>query len=812
MRQILRRLGLSPVFTTITILTLALGIGANSAVFTVINAVLFKPLPIADSDRLVALWHTAPGVGITELNMSPSNYFLYREEGRAFTDVALWRGEAVTVTGTAAPEQIQSLYITDGFLPLLQVQPILGRSFTPKDDSPGQPGTVMLTHGYWQRKFGADPGIVGKRILIDSQAREVIGILPSSYSFMSRDTSVLLPFQINRSEVRLGNFSHQGIARLKPGLTLEAANSDIARMLPRLTTKFPPPPGMSPKVFEEARISPTLRLLKDHLIGDLTQVLWVLMAAIGLVLFIACANVANLVLVRVDGRDREIAVRSALGASRFHILKDLLTETAILGLAGGLVGVGIAYGAIRLLHVMAPPYLPRLNEINLDATTLAFTLLLAILSGLLLGLIPAFKLFRRSFQQSLRSGGRTMSEGHRFRDALVIIQVALAVVLLIGAGLMIRTMTALTKVQPGFTQPEQLTTFHISIPQSLVPDSKNVLRAAQDLKSKLESIPGVQSVGIGNSITMDGNDSNDPIFAEGVNYREGQLPPIRRFKFVSPNYFATLGNPLTAGRDLSWNDITDTHNVVLLSENLASELFGNPNAALGKRIRENPKGPWREVIGVVGNEHDDGVDRPATKCVYWPLSVKDMYGRDQVTRRDYAIAVRTNRTGTTSLMNEIRNAVWSINPNLPIANPQSMQAIYARSMARTSFTLTMLSISSGLALLLGIIGIYGVISYSVSQRTREIGIRLALGSPTEKVRNLFLGHAIKLTFIGVAAGLAIAFPTGKLLASLLYDIKPTDPATYLSVAAALLIAAALAAYLPARRATRLSPMASLAAD
>jgi predicted permease len=815
MRQILRRLKRSPLFTAITILTLGLGIGANTAVFTVIHAVLIKPLPFEASDQLVGVWQSAPGVGITDLNASPSTHFLYSEENKVFSSIALWRDQSVNVTGGVEPERIPSLVVTESLLPLLGVQPVLGRRFTAQDDAPKAPETVMLSYGYWQRKFGGAPEVLGKRILLDSRAHEVIGVLPAGFRFMNEDPSVVVPFQLNRSEVRLGNFSHQSVARLKPGVTLAQANADMARMLTMLTQKFPPPPGMSAKAFEEARITPNLRFLKDDVIGDIGKVLWVLMGVIGIVLLIACANVANLLLVRVDGRERELSVRAALGATRAHIAGDLLLESLLLGVAGGVTGVGIAFASIRLLHYLTPPYLPRIEEIALSAESLAFSAGLSIVAGLLLGLIPVWKHAGRRLNQALRSGGRTMSEGrerHFARNGLVVVQVGLAMVLLVGAGLMIRSMNALTRVEPGFTQPEQVMTFRLSIPSSLVPEAKNVIRAQQDVMEKLSVIAGVKSVGMSSSITMDGNNSNDPLYVEGVSYREGQLPAIRRYKWVSPNYFSTMGNPLKAGRDLNWTDITDMRAVVMVSEKLATELWGSPGAAIGKRVRESEKGVWREVIGVVGNERDNGVDQPAVASVYWPLAVKQMYGEEVQVSRSMGVAIRSQGAGTATLMNSIRQAVWAVNPNVPIANPRTLQAIYARSLARASFTLTMLSIASGLALLLGVIGIYGVISYTVSQRTREIGIRLALGSPEATVRNMFVVHGLKLALIGVVAGVAAAIPLGKLLSSLLYEVSSADPFTYVAVAVALVASAVLAAFLPARRASRVSPLESLAGD
>lgn len=819
LRVLARRMGRSPGFAAVTVLTLALGIGANTAVFAVLNSVLFKPLPFAEAERLVAVWHSAPGVNIPELNASPSTHFTYAEENRVFSGIALWRQEGNTVTndrGSAPdPERVQSLVVTHGFFPVLQVQAQRGRVFAEKDDAPGQPPTVLLTHGFWQRKYGADPGILGKKVLLDSVAYEVIGVLPESFKFMGVDASVVRPFQLDRAKVRLGNFSHQSVARLKPGVALQQANADIARMLPMVQQKFPPPPGLSVKMFESARIGPNLRPLKDDLVGDIGSFLWVLMAAIGIVLFIACANVANLLLVRVEGRSREIAVRAALGSTRGRLAAEILLESTMLGMVGGVAGLGVAYGTLQLLHYLAPPYLPRLEEIRLDGLALAFAFGLSLLAGLLLGLLPAWKNLGARLQFALRSGGRTMSEGrerHRARNTLVVVQVALAVVLLIGAGLMLRTMSALQSVQPGFREPGNLAVFRLSVPESAAPNAQALANVFRQVESKLAAIPGVQSVAATSAIPMDGNNSNDPLFAEGKVYAENTIPPIRRYKWLTPGYFQTMGNALKAGRDLTWTDIVEYRPVILLSENLAVEMFETPQGAIGKRVRETPNSPWREVIGVVGNERSDGVHLEAPKTAYWPFIVKSMYGQEFQNQYGLSFVLRTTRAGTGALLDEIRRAVWSVNPGLPIANPRTVETIYARSMARTSFTLTMLGIASGLALLLGVIGIYGVISYSIAQRTREIGIRLALGAPEGDVSRMFLSHGLKLAAIGAAIGIAAAYPLGRLLSSLLYGVSPVDPVTYVLATLSLVAAAGLAAFLPARKATRISPVQALGSD
>jgi predicted permease len=802
-------------FTGITVITLAIGIGANTAIFSVANGVLLKPLPYSSPERLVSIWQTAPGLNIKEINASPATYLTYREEGRTFEDIGLWQRDSVSVTGIAEPEEVPCLSVTDGTLPILGIQPVLGRGFTRKDDSPGSPETVILTYGYWQRRFGGSPAAVGQRVLMDGQAREVIGVLPRSFRFMDFKPQLILPLRLDRNKVFVGNFSYQAIARLKSGITISQANADVARMLPMMGAKFPPAPGMSAKMLEDARLGPDVRPLKTDVVGDVGKVLWVLMGTVGIVLLIACANVANLLLVRAEGRQQELAIRAALGASWSQVARELLLESVTLAAAGGALGLGLAYGALRLLVVMGPANLPRLDEIAIDAPVLLFTAGISLFAGLLFGIIPVFKYAGPRLGTALRQGGRTVSEGkerHRVRNALVVLQVALALVLLISSGLMIRTMRALNHVQPGFTEPGEILTLRVSIPRAQVPQKEQVVRMDNDIMEKIAAIPGVTSVGLSNSITMDGNTDNDPIYAEGRVYSESQIPPLRRFKFITPGFFKTMGNPLLAGRDLTWTDLYDKRPSVLVSENMARELWGSPSAALGKRVRENPKAPWREVVGVVGNERDDGVSQKAPTIIYWPIIIQGFWGEPLWLQRDLAFAVRSRRSGSAGYLKEVQQAVWSMNSNLTIASVRTVREIYDRSTARTSFTLVMLSIAAGMALLLGVVGIYGVIAYSVSQRTREIGIRIALGAQQETVTQMFVRHALLLTGIGVACGLAAAVVMMRLMSALLFGVNPVDPATYGAVSVVLASAALLASYLPARKATRIEPVDALRAE
>lgn len=815
MKHLFRRLMRAPMFTVITVLTLALGIGANTAIFSVLRGVLLKPLPYPESERLIAVWYTATGIGMDTIPASPATYFTDREEGRTFEDIGLWRVDTVSVTGIAEPEQVRTVSVTDGVLPILRVQPVLGRWFTKKDDSPGSQQTVILMHGYWQTRFGGDRGILGRRILIDGAPVEVVGVMPASFRFMDSKARMLMPFQFDRNKAFIGNFSYNCIARLKPGATIEQASADVGRMIPLMLSKFKPAPGMSLQMFNSIKFGPKIRPFMQDVVGDIGKVLWVLMGTVTLVLFIACANVANLLLVRAEGRQHELAIRAALGAGWTQIARELMTESAVLGLAGGVAGLAVAQAALRGLVALNPGNLPRLEEIAIDAPVLAFTLAISLLAGVLFGLIPVFKYAGPRIGVALRQGGRSLSdsrERHRARSVLVVVQVALALVLLTGSGLMIRTVLALKRVQPGFTHPEQIMTLRVSIPDAQVKEPERVVRMHQAILDKIAGIPGVERAALVNAITMDGNDNNDPIFPEDKPELEGTVPTLRRYKFIGPGVFKTMGLPLLAGRDVEWNDIYGMRPVIILSENLARELYGSGGAAIGKRVRESPKSPWREVIGVVGNERDNGMDRPAPTIAYWPMMIDNFWGERVNVRRTIAYAIRSSRAGSVSFLDEIRRAVWSVNPDLPLADVRTVEEIQDRSMARTSFTLVMLSLASGMALVLGLVGIYGVISYSVSQRTREIGIRLALGAQEQEVRRMFLGHGLTLAGIGVAFGIAGAIAATRLMKSLLFEISPTDPVTYGAVAATLVAAALLASYVPARRATQIAPLDALRAE
>src|SRR5271169_5927013 len=474
LRQVLRRLGRAPLFTIVTLITLGVGVGANTVIFSVLEGVLLKPLPYPHPEQLIGVFDTAPGIHVNELVMSPSNYFVDREQNTTLQDIGAYQDDSLSVTGAGEPEQVQGLDVNDGTLPLLGVAPALGRMFNRQDDSPGTPETVLLSNGYWRQKFGGASSVLGRSITVDGKPRVIIGVLPPGFHFLDHpDAALIVPFKWDRNKTQLGNFSYLALARLKPGVSMAQASADMARLIPIVFRSFPPPPGFSLDLFEKARFAPNLRPLKQDVVGDVGKVLWVLMGSIALVLLIACANVANLLLVRVDGRRQELAIRAALGAGWKRIAADLLFESVILGLLGSLLGLALAYAALQVLVAMAPTGLPRIHEIGIDLPVLLFTFAIAMFSSFLFGSIPIFKYAGAHLNTGLREGGRALSQSrqqHRARNVLVVVQVALALVLLICSGLMIRTFRALMHVPPGFTEPDSLQTFRFYVPETEIPD------------------------------------------------------------------------------------------------------------------------------------------------------------------------------------------------------------------------------------------------------------------------------------------------------------------------------------------------------
>jgi putative ABC transport system permease protein len=821
LKLVLRRLRRSPGFAATVLLTLAIGIGANTAVFSVLNSVLIRPLPYPEPQQLVAMRLNAPGApGLTdfrdELRMSASMYLTFAAHNSSFQSMGVWLPGTASITGIAQPEQVNTAVITDGVLQTLDVPAAVGQWLTAADQVPRGAQRVMLSYGYWQRRFGGDPGVVGRIISVDSQSRVIAGVMPRGFKVVSYDFDLLVPAAFDPVKQSLAGFAFHGIGRLRPDVTISQADADVARLLNVWMDSWTNGPGTDPHWYLKWKITPAFQPLKEQVVGSVGNVLWVVMATIGIVMLIACTNVANLLLVRADGRQQELAVRSALGAGRWRIARELLLESVTLGLLGGAAGVGVAYAGLRLLIAIGPENLPRLSEISLDGLSIAFTLVLSVFCGLLFGSVTVLRYAPSRQAVPLLGAMRTASvsrERQRGRNLLVVAQVAMAMVLLISAVLMIRTFNAMRKVDPGFSDPKSMQVVRISIPETLVRDPQTVVRIQNSIQDKLAAIPGVSSAGFAVSVPMSGAEPNwDGIHIEGKNY-EGEQPPLRLFNYVSPGYFHTAGTRFVAGHDFAWSDIYSLRPVGILSESLARELWGSPSAAIGKRFREFPGMPWHEVIGVVQDVRENGVNQTSPATVYWPSIMRDLYGPGPLdVRRTAYFAMRSGRAGTQTFINEMQRAVWSVNSNLPLASVETMQEIYSDSMARTSFTLVMLAIAGSMALVLGIIGIYGVISYTVSQRTREIGIRLALGAQKAELKWMFVRSALVLTAIGVAIGVGSAAGLMQLMKSLLFGISPLDPLTYLAVLLVLAVSAVVASYVPARRAAAVDPVDALRAE
>jgi putative ABC transport system permease protein len=819
LRYALRGLRHHPSFTATALLTLALGIGANTAIFGVIDSILIRPLPYPHAEALVGVWHTAPGFQAfgENLNCTPSMYFTYREQNRTFQQFGVWSSNGASVTGTAEPELPRALLVTYGVLNTLGVPPLLGRWFSEADDTPGTAETVILTYGYWQRRFGGDKSIVGRALTINSKPTTVIGVMPQAFRF-GRDPELILPERFERKEASLGEFSYQGIARLKPGVTLAQANADQARMLGIWLNAWPPPQGFDRAIFQNARVAPKIQPLQQEVVGDIGATLWVVMGTLLLVLLIACANVANLMLVRGESRQQELAIRAALGAGWGRIAREMLIESMALGVIGGALGLGLAYAALRILVAKGPATLPRLGEIRIDPLVLAFALGVSLLSGALFGLIPILKYAGPRVATALRGVGRTFSQGrerHRARNTLVVVQMALALVLLISSGLMIRTFQQLRNVKPGFTHPEEIQILHAFPPPSMADEPERLMRMWQDVEGKLEAIPGVTSVALAGSAPLEPFFTpNNPIYAEDKPLAPGQIPPVRRYRMTAPGFFKTMGTRVIAGRDFTWTDLYARRHVAMVSENLAREIWVDPRAALGKRIRVGTTDAWREIVGVVEDVYDDGVQVKAPTMAYWPALMDGWLfgGQHGFVQTVGMFAIRSNRAGTEGLLAEARQIIWSVNGKQPIFLATTMKELYDQSMARTSFTLVMLAIAGGMALVLGIVGIYGVIAYTVSERTREIGIRMALGAQPSGLLRMYVRHGLLLAGVGAVLGLAAAAGLTRLMSSLLFGVTTLDPVTYAAVSALLIFAAGLASYLPARRAMAIDPVEALRAE
>ena len=806
-------------------LTLALGIGATTAIFGVVYGVLIKPLPYPDAQELVSVRHAAPGSPAPVQGFSESQYVTYREASRAFEAMGLWSDSGRALTGLGDPEQVRVLTVTHGTLQALGVPPVMGRWFVDAEHSPGAaaPASVIVSYAFWQRHFGVDESVLGRTLALDGRSYEIVGIMPQSFKFLNLkpQPDVIDAMRIGATEIRrcadcaasplgLGGFlNYNGLARLKDRVTLAEATADVARMLPIWLDAWPARPDQR-EAIGNWRLTPLLTPLKDDVVGGVADMLWLLMATVGAVLLIACANIANLLLARADARRHELAIRAALGAGRGRIAGELFRESFVLGALGGVVGLVLAYAGLKLLAAFAPANLPRVEDIGVGPAVLAFAVAASLVSSLLFGAIPAVKHALRS--DSLLGvaprGASASRERNRTRGALIVVQVAFALVLLVGSGLMIRTFLALTTVDPGFRQPETVQLARIWIPPALF-DAERGTVVYREILERIAALPGVSAAGYGCSVPGGGPALGGP---RGIPiFVDDRLDPQSLTAITeepSPGCFEALGTRFVAGRDLMWADVDGGRPVTLVSENLARALWGEPRAALGKRIRTNASGPWLEIVGVTQNLYYS-LYQPAPRSMHQPV-VPVRGVRDVLLGTNYVI--RSDRAGTESLANEIRQAVWASNPGLTVYEVRTLQQRYSDSLARTSFMLVLLAIAGVMALFLSVVGIYGVISYIVSQRTREIGIRLALGAQARSVQRMFVRQGLAVAMIGVAVGLAAAVAMSRWLESFLFEVRPLDLPTYVGVLGVLLVAVTLAAYLPARRAAKLDPVETLRAE
>lgn len=800
-RYTARRLRRSPGFTFAAVLTLGLGLGGVAAIFTVLDGVLLKGLPYANAERLIALTHTAPGIQLPVLNMSNSLYFTYREEGKSFEDLALWNGNWMTVSGRGAPTQVPTLFATYSFLDVLGVRPAIGRGFEARDGEVNGARAVILSDGYWRKEYGGAPDVLGKTILLDGASHEIIGVLPRRFEFLDERVSILVPMRPDRGRTRLVGFGERGIARLRPGVSMEKANADAARCLQMAPQKFAVNPGMPANILQIARVAPVFESLRDHQLGTVRETLWVLAGAVLLLLGLACANVSNLLLVRTESRQKEISVRRALGAGWARTARDIVVETVLLSLAGSVCAMGFGWLAIEALRRAEIANLPRIENIAMDLRSVAATVAVAIVVGVIVGLVTVWAALRRTSWEGMRPSSRK-------QQGLLALQMALAMVLLVACGLVMRSFVELQRVEPGLRQMEQVQVVRISLASGA---GEKLLRMHQAIAAGFAGMPGVEAVAVTTNIPMEGGAAN-PQQAEGHPANAGASAKVRDLKRVSPGYLRSVGTRLMAGRDFEWRDLEAMAPVVMVSENMARELWGEARLALGKRIRENSAGEWKEIVGVVEDVRQNGPMREAPSIVYTMLAQRDPVGKEMGVPRNVDYLIRSPRAGSALFVEELRQTLMKVEPSVPLAKVRTLEEVYRKSMARTALTLALMGAAGAMALVLGVVGVYGVVAYAVARRRKDIGIRLALGATGASVSGLFLRDGLRTALVGAGIGLLAALAMSRLMKALLFGVGASDPITYASVAVLLVSAAALASWWPARRAAAVNPIEALRTD
>ncbi|MGH7554035.1 MAG: ABC transporter permease [Longimicrobiales bacterium] len=810
LRLALRALARSPGFSAIAVATLAFGLAANAALFTIVDAVVLEPLPYPASDRLVALRHPVPGIGGgDEWELSAAGYFYFREHNRSFDEIGAFTTSEIVLGGDGPPERVLAALTSASFVQMLGPAPALGRLYTPDENLPNAAGVVVLGHDFWARRYGSDAGIIGRRIEVSGFAYEIVGVLAPGVHLPQTSVDIWLPLGLDPSAEAVNSHYLSAIARLRPGVTAASAQADLISMIQRFPETFP---NAYPESFlRNSRFTARVASLRDEVIGEMSGALWILLGSMGLVLLIACANVANLFLVRTEDRRREIAIRSALGATRSSLAGLFLGESMALAAFAAAIAMLLAAIGIRVLLAVAPPTIPRLDQIAMDASTLVFTLALALTCGVVFGAFPLVRFRKGVSQESLREGGRGMTSGRarqRIRHALVVAQVALALVLLMGAGLMVRSFRSLRAIQPGFDARGVLT-FDVLLPRSRYQESERAAAFFQQLVAGMQELRLVRAAGATTVLPLKDDPGCYPLFTEQTQPDASGSAGCVPLVVAAAGYFASLAIAVT-GREFEPQD-NDRSGVVVVSRALAERLWPGRDP-IGQSMKPfNGRPPFYRVIGVADDVRSEALDAPAPEIAYFPFL--PLPGESSwFLPRSINVVVRTDAADPVSLASEITRAVSSLDPSVAIANVQPMQRVVDRSMTRTSFTMLLLVIAAGIALLLGAVGIYGVISYVVGQRRAEIGVRMALGAHPSQIRNLVVGQSLRLSAAGVALGAIAAFGATRMLGSLLFGVSPTDPLVFAVVSAALVFVACVAAYVPAQRAARVDPATTLRGD
>jgi predicted permease len=784
----------NPGLTIVAVITLALGIGANTAIFSVVNTVLLRPLPYKDPERLVMVWEDATKQGYPRDTPTAANFIDWRDQNQVFEGMAATVDESFNLTGTGEPERLEGRRVSASFFPLLGVEPQIGRVFSAAEDQPGSQHVVVLSYALWQRRFGGDPSIVGKSLTLNDETYVVVGIMPRRFQSPTSDDQAWVPIAFTAEDAANRNRHYlQVIARLKPGVTLTQAQTEMTTIATRLQQQYPQ---------SNTDLGAAVTSLHEHLVGDIKPALLILLGAVALVLLIACSNVANLLLARAAVRQKEIAVRVALGARRTRLIRQFLTESILLSTLGGVIGLAIAFTGLILLRSFIPETISQAREISIDLKVLGFTLLVSVATGVIFGLAPAIQAARFNQIETLKEGGRdaaTGSSGKRLRSLLVMAEVAISLVLLIGAGLLINSFLRLRNVDPGF-RADNLLTMKI-----VLPESKYERRIAiyTDVLQRVESLAGVRSAAVTTNLPLYRQGNSISVQIEGRPDPPPGQEPIVVTRIVSPRYFDTMTIPLLTGRELTDQDTATSPRVAVISETMARRFWPNEDA-VGKRFalgRIRTDQDWFNVVGVVKDVRQfelTATPKPQMYLTYRQIGFFD--SQDLVVKTDVDPA---------SMAATVRNAVWEIDKDQPVSNIRTMEEILSVSIARQRFSMLLLAIFAGVALVLAAVGIYGVMSYSVAQRTHEIGIRMALGAQTGAVLKLAVGYGMKLVAAGIVIGLIAAFALTRLMATLLFGVTATDPTTFALISLLLVAVAAIASYVPARRATKVDPIIAL---